>query len=110
MTGPPLSSALPFGFGASSCGDDAEAAPLRAVLDLAAAAERLLGVSRAFAEAGRPVDLTGLQLWIGRLTAGVLDLRPEDGRRLSPVLHSLLASLDLLQGAVIASAPEGLSP
>ncbi len=97
---------LPFGFGVSSPGEGAEAASLCAVLELAAAAERLLAVARAFAEAGRPVDLTGLQLWIGRLTAGALDLTVENGRLLCPALDSLLMSLDRLQAAVVAATPE----
>ena len=67
---------------------------------MAAAAQRLLRTSRAFAEAGRPIDLTGLQLCIGRITASALDLDPDDGRRLRPALEGLLIDLDRLQAAL----------
>jgi hypothetical protein len=75
-----------------------------AACNLALSAERVLNLSRAFAEVGRPIDLSGLDLWIGRLTAAVLDLDVADGRRLRPALLALLASLDRLEAAVRQAA------
>jgi hypothetical protein len=87
------------GFGA------AEEAAFQAARELCAAAQRLFGTARAFAEAGRPVELSGLELSIGRLAAASLDLDPEHGRRLRPDLEALLIDLDRLQRAIEAGPP-----
>jgi len=50
-----------------------------------------------------PIDLTGLHLCIGRLTASILDLDPDDGCRLRPALQGLLFDLDRLQATLEAS-------
>ena len=86
------------GFGA------AEEAAFDAARELCASAQRLFGAVRVFAEAGRPVDLSDLQLRIGRLTASALDLDPQYGRRLRPHLEALLIDLDHLQLAIEAGA------
>ena len=101
----PPSPGLPFGFGTLPPAD--ESAALHAMQQLALSAERMLGISRAFAEAGRPVDLSGLNLAVGRLTAGTLDLSPDHGRSLIPALQSVLLSLDRLHAVLTASAPSG---
>ena len=87
------------GFGA------AEETAFNAARELCASAERLFRTARVFAEARRPIDLSGLQLWIGRLTASALDLDPAYGRRLRPHLEALLIDLDRLQLAIEAGAP-----
>ena len=85
-------------------------AAFEAARALAASAERTLNLSHVFAESGRQIDLTGLDLWIGRLTASVLDLDPQDGQRMRPVLECLLAGLDRLEHAVTTRAPPATSP
>lgn len=56
----------------------------------------LLHMTHALASAGRIVDITGLDQQIGLLCAKALDLMPEDGRELRPMLMLLLADLDAL--------------
>jgi hypothetical protein len=46
------------------------------------------------------VDLSGLEGMVGLLCARVLDLPPAQGRGLRPLLASLLAELDELNGAL----------
>jgi hypothetical protein len=67
---------------------------------LAQSAERTLHVSIALARGGRAIDLSGLENWIGRLTASALDLEPGDGRRIRPALVVLLQCLDTLEEIV----------
>jgi len=81
----------------------ASEAAFSAAQNLAEGAQRLLRTSRALASAGRPIDLTGLHLCIGRLTASILDLDPDDGCRLRPALQGLLFDLDRLQATLEAS-------
>lgn len=83
----------------------AEEAAFNAARELCASTQRLLGAARAFAETGRLVDLSGLQLRVGRLTASALDLDPEYGRRMRPHLAAMLIDLDRLQSAIEAGAP-----
>lgn len=70
---------------------------------MAQSAARTLQVSVALAETGRAIDLGGLENWIGRLTASILDLDPDDGRRMRPALTDLLRNLDTLEHVVLAS-------
>ena len=56
----------------------------------------LLMLARALAASRRPLDLAGLDELAGRLAAACLDLPPEQGRALRPLLHGLLAELDAL--------------
>jgi hypothetical protein len=72
---------------------------------LAQAAARALQVSLTLASAGRAIDLTGLDNWIGRLTASAVDLDPVEGRRMRPALASLLRNLDVLEGQISPSSP-----
>ena len=57
-------------------------------------------IARALVQAGRQVDLGGLDRMVGLLCARVLDLPPEQGRTLRPRLLALLAELDELNGAL----------
>lgn len=63
----------------------------------------LLAVARALAEGGRRLDLAGLDDRVGRLCARVLDLGPEQGRRLTPYLDALLAATASLEAAIRAA-------
>lgn len=63
-----------------------------------------LMMARALAEAGRPLDLAGLDELAGQLAAACLDLPPVQGRALRPRLSGLLAELDALAAA--CRAPE----
>ncbi len=102
MTVPP---APLFDFGLPAAQADESTREFLAARKLAFAAERVLRLSRAFAEAGRPIDLTGLNLLIGRLTASALDLDLSEGRRLLPDLATLLDGLDALERTLMAFAP-----
>jgi len=69
------------------------------------AVQRTLQIAQVLAQSDRPVDLSGLEDWVGRLTASVLDLEPIDGRRMRPALIGLLSGLDRLQHTVTSRAP-----
>ena len=69
---------------------------------MAQSAARTLQVSITLAEAGRAIDLGGLENWIGRLTASILDLDLNDGRRMRPALAGLLRNLNALEHIVLA--------
>ena len=60
----------------------------------------VLHVARALAASGRQVDISGLEREVGRLCAQTLDLEPEQGRALRPMLAGLLAELDILSGTL----------
>jgi hypothetical protein len=64
-----------------------------------------LRLARAMAGAGREVDLAGIDGGIGQLCARCLDLPPERGRAMRPVLASLLADLDSLAAALQPGQP-----
>lgn len=80
-------------------------AELNAARLLATSAERTLTLSCSLAIAGRVLDLSGLENWIGRLIASVLDLDPADGRRIRPTLIGLLDGLDRLEHTIATRAP-----
>lgn len=66
----------------------------------------LLQLARGMADAGRRIDLGGLDSLLGRLCARSLDLMPADGRRMVPLLAGLLAEIDALRCAMTrGSAP-----
>lgn len=62
-------------------------------------------IARRLVEAGRQVDLVGLDGQMGFVCAQALDLPPDDGRDLRPVLIELLGAVDTLAGALGARAP-----
>ncbi|HTW25738.1 MAG TPA: hypothetical protein VME92_01320 [Acetobacteraceae bacterium] len=96
MQSPPLPFAL-----------DLEAADRAAFLRAEQAADalgRTLRLALALLEAGRTLDLTGLEGCAGRLCAGALDLPPEHGQRLRPRLQSLLAETAALEALLRRSA------
>ena len=81
------------------------ASALAAVEQAAEAVDGLLRLSRAMAQAGRRVELSGLEGLVGRLCARSLDLPPQDGRRMAALLTSLLIEIDALNMALAARPP-----
>ena len=59
-----------------------------------------LGVARGLVEAGRYVDLTGLEDQVGLLCAKALDLPPADGREMRIELIAMLARIGALSAAL----------
>lgn len=59
-----------------------------------------LGVARGLVDAGRMVDLAGLEDQVGLLCAKTLDLPREEGRAMRGELVALLARLDGLSVAL----------
>lgn len=72
-------------------------AELRAYADGVA---QTLGVARGLVDAGRAVDLAGLQDQVGLLCAKALDLPRDEGRAMRGELVALLARLDGLSVAL----------
>lgn len=66
---------------------------------------RTLGIARSFVQAGKQVDLTGLDAEMGYVCARTLDLPPDEGLGLRPVLIGLRAELDILSSALTTRAP-----
>ncbi len=66
------------------------------LVTLAERLSRTVAVARGLTAASRLVDLTGLQDGVGVLCAKVLDLDPEESRRLVPALLELRAQIDNL--------------
>ena len=74
-----------------------------------AAAEAVAGTLRMallLAESRRRIDLAGLEEEVGRLCAAALDLPPEEGRAMRPLLLGVLAELDALAACVSALAED----
>ena len=71
----------------------------------------LFRMTRALVAGGRRVDIAGVERQVGLFCAKTLDLPPEDGRTLRPMLVSLLADLDALSGDLdaLSSDLEALS-
>jgi hypothetical protein len=79
------------------------AAPAR-LMELRAFADdvtQTLGVARGLVEAGRYVDLTGLEDQIGLLCAKALDLPPDEGRAIRGDLVGMLARVEALSAALL---------
>lgn len=68
---------------------------------LGASLGHILSMARGLVAAGRYVDISGLDRQVGLLCAKTLDLPPEDGRTLRPMLMALLAELDDLSDTLI---------
>ena len=62
-----------------------------------------LAVTRALVDAGRVVDLAGLDAEIGGICADTLDLPREQGRACLPALRALLGHVDALRAAMLAA-------
>ncbi len=71
-----------------------------ATLALGGNLSHMLRMTQALVAGGRNVDLMGLERQVGLLCAKALDLPPEDGRAVRPVLVSLLADLDTLSSTL----------
>jgi hypothetical protein len=76
--------------------------PLTTTQDLTALLRATLRIARTLVENGRRVDLTGLDRQIGLACAKALDLPPEQGRTLRPLLVQLLEETDRLARALPA--------
>ena len=74
--------------------------PTAAVHALAEKLANTIGVARALAESGRPIDLTGIDQDIGLLCAKSLDLPPDEGRRMRPRLVALSGAMEALSRAL----------
>lgn len=72
------------------------ASRLDRLLGEASALGGLLQASEALIDAGRRLDIDGLDLRVGRLCAQCLDLEPNEGRALRPGLVALRLQLDRL--------------
>ena len=79
-------------------------APIAWVRDYAGGLARTLGLARALVEAGRRIDLAGLDSQVGLLCARALDLDPEEGRQVRADLIALREMLDAL-AALLARPP-----
>lgn len=62
-------------------------------------------IARRLVEAGKQVDLTGLDSQMGFVCARALDIPPEEGRDLRPAFIDLLRAVDSLSVALRARAP-----
>ena len=62
----------------------------------AEAARGVLRLAASLVAAGRAVDLAGLQDAVGRVCAGCLDLPPEQGRSMRPLLIGLVEDIEQL--------------
>lgn len=95
---------LPGGF-AEPAGFPMPETRLAQVLGLAAQLRNTLGVARALVEAGRRIDLAGLDDQVGLLCARMLDLEPDEGRSARVELIRLRAELDLLAAELARPPP-----
>lgn len=76
-----------------------------AVRELAEELTRMIAVAHALVDAGRSIDLAGLDGQIGLLCAKTLDLPQNDGQRARPRLIALAASVEALSRALVARPP-----
>jgi hypothetical protein len=82
--------------------------PVAAVRVLADELTSTISLACAFAEAGRAIDLTGLDDRVGLLCAKSLDLPPDEGRRVCSRLIALSGAIEALSRALTArAAPSG---
>lgn len=71
----------------------------------AEAVANMLRLARGMVQAGRRVELEGLDQMVGRLCARCLDLPPEEGRALRPQLAALLVEIDALNASLARAQP-----
>jgi hypothetical protein len=82
--------------------------PVAAVRVLADELTKTIGLACALAEAGRAIDLSGLDDRVGLLCAKSLDLPPDEGRRVRPRLIALCGAIEALSRALtVRAAPSG---
>jgi hypothetical protein len=79
----------------------ATSAPLMELRAFADDVTQTLRVACGLVEAGRYVDLAGLEDQIGLLCAKALDLPPDEGRAIRGELACLLARVDALSAALL---------
>ena len=80
-------------------------APIDAVRALAEELTKIIEVAHALVDAGRTIDLAGLDSQVGLLCAKTLDLLPDEGRRARPRLIALSSSVEALSRALVAHPP-----
>jgi hypothetical protein len=90
---------------ASSIPGSDSAAAIDAVRALSEELTKIVGVARALVEAGRAIDLTGIDSQVGLLCAKSLDLPPGDGRRIRPRLIALFGAMEALAQVITSNAP-----
>jgi hypothetical protein len=78
----------------------ATSAPLLELRAFADGVTQTLGVARGLVEAGRPVDLAGLEDQVGLLCAKSLDLPPDEGRSMRVDLVGVLGHVAALSVAL----------
>ena len=81
------------------------AAAIDAVRALSEELTKMVGVARALVEAGRAIDLTGIDGQVGLLCAKSLDLPSGDGRRIRPRLIALFGSMEALARVIASNTP-----
>ena len=74
-----------------------------AVQEMITSVAAILRIARLLLNAGRRVDIQGLDRVVGILCARALDLPPDQGRLVRPSLAILLIELDTLSVAMNAS-------
>jgi hypothetical protein len=79
---------------------DAFPSPLADLRAYADGMMQTLGVARGLVDAGRSIDLAGLEHGIGLLCAKALDLPPEQGRAIRGELIALRARIESLTAAL----------
>jgi hypothetical protein len=79
----------------------AASAPLKELRAFTDGVTQTLSVARGLVEAGRYVDLAGLEDQVGLLCAKALDLPPAEGRAIRADLIALLARVEALSGALL---------
>ncbi len=79
--------------------------PLEQVSGLATGLTQTLALARALTDAGRRIDLAGLDGQVGLLCARALDLDPPEGHRARLALMGLRAELDALAAALSRPPP-----
>lgn len=88
--------------GTAIAADDSREAAATVLAESLASTLRL---ARAMASSGREVDIAGIEGGVGQLCARCLDLPPDRGRAMRPVLAGLLAELDALAAALHPDRP-----
>jgi len=79
----------------------ANSEPLKELRAFTDGVTQTLGVARGLIEAGRHVDLTGLEDQVGLLCAKALDLPPAEGRAIRGDLAVLLKRVEALSAALL---------